>query len=264
MSQSKQETIPWTYLASGRYNKVYRSPDGKQVLKLQIIYKEPVNLILDRPERSVRIWNEINPEHPAFVVETSAKVKGWICPFIEGERASDKETSDCLIDIFNRTGRIVCDASNTKNFVRTSKGKVVCIDVGVALQFEQRDKVVFKDGAIRRKSIDSLTVWASAESNYASFFQNEVHKTPITTGMIQALLIIKKYGPDIVDVSNLNKSPKLVNMLLSLRDDKKRVCAFLQKNFPVSSLAADIPAPLSEERKQSAAKEEKEQISKCC
>jgi hypothetical protein len=91
--------------------------------------------ITDLPERSVRLWNEINPDlEPEATLISTEMGDGWACPFIKGVQASDHEMSVALIDIFNRTGRIVVDATAPENFIKTPSGKVVCIDIGMALQ----------------------------------------------------------------------------------------------------------------------------------
>src|SRR3989338_631154 len=129
----------WKKLGEGTYNVAYVSDDGKSVLKIQKSDDKT-----DTPERSVRLWNTINPDIPPPArLEQTEKGVGWVCPFIKGKQASDKEMSIALIDIYNKTGRIIVDATAPKNFVKLPfpRSRVVCVDVGMAIQMEQRDEV---------------------------------------------------------------------------------------------------------------------------
>ena len=68
----------WVLLGAGSYNRAYRSQDSREVLKIQKNAAET-----DTPERSVRLWNLINPDLvPPARLEDSAHGKGWVCPFI--------------------------------------------------------------------------------------------------------------------------------------------------------------------------------------
>jgi len=119
----------WSLLGEGAYNIAYINPQGTLVLKIQ--KDKPYDT--DLPERSVRLWNEINPHctPEAYVVNTKYGM-AWVCPFIKGRQATDDEMSNAIIDIYNNTGRIVVDATAKNNFITTHKGKVVCIDIGMA------------------------------------------------------------------------------------------------------------------------------------
>ena len=172
-------------LGEGSYNIAIRSNDGQSVLKIQkfdLDYdeitgekdNEEERPQTDTPERSVRLWNTINEglEPQAVRLElnnleinttkpdgTTALLKGvgWVCPYVEGVQASDKEIQGAVLDIFNRTGRIITDATGKKNFLRTPDGTIVCIDIGMALEMEKREEVFLTEGGrIRSNSIVSL------------------------------------------------------------------------------------------------------------
>ncbi len=65
--------IKWKDLGKGSYNNTYISPDGLSVLK--VCHKEDAKT--DSPERSVRIWNELNPDlsPPARLGELDSQKK---------------------------------------------------------------------------------------------------------------------------------------------------------------------------------------------
>lgn len=119
----------------GGYNLVYKADDGKRVFKQRTRASE-----VDKPERAVDVWNKINPDFLAELARAKGtlfnsdeEIEGWVAPFIEGTEPSDNEICEALDDIYKRTGRIVTDAFMPGNFVKTSDGKIVCIDVGAAL-----------------------------------------------------------------------------------------------------------------------------------
>ncbi|MDI1353230.1 MAG: hypothetical protein PSV35_10775 [bacterium] len=202
----------WRKIGAGAYNTAYVSDDGKSVLKIQ---KNPTET--DDPERSVRLWNEINPNlpPPAAVVRTELGV-GWVCPFVKGAQASDQDMKNGLIDIYNRTGRIIVDAMAKENFVRTPANQVLCIDVGMAIQMERREEAFF--AGARRKSIVSLNAWATLEDKYAPFFQSYSSKYPETVNTVKALVFIKNNRPDIFDTTFLKNDSKLIRELARAYD----------------------------------------------
>ena len=129
--------------------------------------------------------------------------------------------SIALIDIFNRTGRIVVDATARENFIKTESGKVICIDIGMALQMQQREQLQSLDRKyIRRRSITSLQTWKSLKDAYTPFFKQCALSNPETVNTVKALLFIKINRPDIFDVDFLKNNDKLVKQL-SIAYDKQ-------------------------------------------
>lgn len=138
--------VQWSYLGSGCYNEVYKSDrpvlvssPGKPPFRSFLVFKivKETSDVTDTPERSVRIWNLLNPDFPASVhtvTEGNQAVTGWVAPFIEGWQASDSEIANKLVEIYERTGRIVTDATAPNNFITTVDGQTICIDVGLALE----------------------------------------------------------------------------------------------------------------------------------
>jgi hypothetical protein len=230
----------WKVLGSGSYNTAYVNNKKTLVFKVQL----DSNDMTDLPERSVRLWNEINShiDPKAELMNIQGLGNGWTCPYINGKQASDLEMGIGLIDIFNKTGRIVVDAAAPNNFIRTESGKIVCIDIGMALQLEEREKLQFVDTKlIRRNSITSLNTWQSLQDVYIPFF-NKCSKLNlhVTSDTVKALLFIKQYRPDIFDVNflkndviysknNVNSKASLVQ-LLALAYDKQ----LTRKNSPVA------------------------------
>ena len=185
----------WSVLGGGTYNDVYINKEQTLVLKMQ-----KNNAKTDDPERSVRLWNEINPncKPKACVVNTKWGI-AWVCPFIKGRQATDDEMSKAIIDIFNNTGRIVVDATAEKNFITTPEGKVLCIDIGMALELEKKEERSFS-GIIRRNSIVSLTCWRNLQHDFDPFFNDCQGENPKSVNTVKALLYIKNNRPDIFDL----------------------------------------------------------------
>lgn len=251
MSKSKLLKDDWIFLGEGSFNKVYKSKDGKEILKIQ----KDLSDSTDTPERSVRLWNAINSH-----LSPPARLEGlgWVCPFIEGVQASDKEMADALIDIFNKTGRVVVDATARKNFIRTPAGETVCIDIGMALQFERREDKHFAE--IRRKSRVSLEAWKDLEDVYKPFLTECAKKNPTTVNVVKALVFIKDNRPDLYDATFLKTNPDLVDKLaIAYNVQKKEFLADLDQVvkgsaaksglFSASEKNASQPAPDASEPK---------------
>ncbi|WP_298625141.1 hypothetical protein [uncultured Legionella sp.] len=214
MASEADNQEEWILLGAGNYNDVYRSADRKRVLKIQ---KNKADT--DTPERSVRLWNMINPhmQPPATVIESEHGI-GWVCPYVEGVQASDNEISLGLLDIYNSSGRIIVDATAPNNFLRTPQGSVVCIDIGMALQLEDaQPKLAPKMDA---HSIISAEAWAKYKGLYNNFFQSEQFGNPQAIKTVKALLFIKEHRPDISDVSFLKNNTDTISQLAKAFDEQ--------------------------------------------
>lgn len=204
----------WTPLGQGTYNYAYVNSSKTEVLKIQ---KQPS--ATDTPERSVRLWNQINAHvrPPARLQEYKGRL-GWVCPFVQGRQANDKEMRKALIDIFNLSGRIIVDAMAPQNFVTTKSGQVVCIDIGMALQLEKRENDFFSKKNNRRKSITSLEAWADLVWDFQPFFKKNERLYPQTVRTVKALLFIKNNRPDIFNVDFLKRNLQLTKKLAKAYD----------------------------------------------
>lgn len=253
MTQSKLDNwkdVEWTKLGSGSYNQVYISKDRKHVFKIRHAGLDAIDSRPDVPERSVRLWNEINPALPAVLAVTQYG-EGWICPYVAGSSPSDEEISRSVIDIFNRTGRILADAPGKDNFKKTPEGRVVCIDVGLALQLDKRDEKFFVGTLKRSKSEVSLDTWRATGPNFGPFFAQASWSKPLTVNTVKALLFIESNRPDIFDVTFLNRSPDLITQLANGYDGqeidiKMRALAALDdatavKRPPIAPLPVPVP-----------------------
>lgn len=184
--------MSWQYLGKGSFNLAFHDPNQGVVLKVKL---KKVNQAastfdaedeLDLPERSIRLWNEINPDIPPpaqlvshgllgsrhydYKAKRYYTVKngiGWTCPFIKGRNSSQTEICNSLIDIFNKTGRVVLDAIVPGNFQTITEGphtgKVVCIDIGLSLKLQNTEH--------ERASIVSEKAWHEmAKDTYLPWF----------------------------------------------------------------------------------------------
>lgn len=187
----------WKFLGKGSYNNAYINREKTLVLK---IAKNSAN-VLDSPERSVRIWNEINPQKPA----TLSSINSWICPYIEGEQASDLDMMESVIDIYNRTGRIIVDAPSPKNFITQKDGTTICVDIGLAVQLESEEENSFTR-RIRASSFDSTQEWSESKNLYPKYYQNCERHYPETVKTIKSLLYLRENCPLMTNVSFLLQS----------------------------------------------------------
>lgn len=207
----------WSFLGKGSYNEVYRSKDGLSVLKIPIIKGDKTDAY-DTPERAVRLWNEINAhiKPPAYVIRTDGGHKGWVCPFIEGVQASDEEISAAIIDIFNTTGRIVIDAPGHKNVIKMPTGQIVCVDIGLAVEFDNREKEYLVGGKPRRTSVTGIDAWTSNVEGHQRFLKACCDEYPMAAHTINVLMLIKYHRPDMFDASFLRGNGPLIFKLTGL------------------------------------------------
>lgn len=216
----------WNYLASGSYNDVYLNQEKTLVFKIQQSREDRA----DNPERSVRLWNlfnsHITPPAQRITIEDKS---GWICPYIEGSfNVSDTEISDIVLDIFNRTGRILVDAVAKHNFIKTNppNSQVVCIDFGLALALECQE-----DNASREKSITSLETWENIKTELSSFFKQSTLTQPLSTALIKALLFIKLNRPDMHNADFLRNNKTLIKKLATAYDIYQNEMNYLNANL---------------------------------
>lgn len=213
--------MKWVPLGHGSYNMAYRNEDSTLVFKVAMNHSPN-----DLPERSVRLWNLLNPniQPPARIAKQKINgrlVKGWICPFVKGVQANDKEIRGALLDIFNRTGRIIMDANARENFLRTPSGDIVCIDIGHALEMEHRETVELI-GIPRKPSLTSLETYDEYDSPGGRAWLNKREKNfPKSIRTIKALSFIKLHRPDITNVNFLKRSPKTIKLLAKAYDKNK-------------------------------------------
>jgi len=204
----------WKKIGHGSYNTVYLSSDGRKVLKIQRKHNTK-DAEYDCPERSVRLWNEINSHilPKAYVVYSSEYGKGWVCPYVDGNKANDKEIAMELINIFNSTGRVVVDATVNKNFIRSKNGKVVCIDMGMAARIEGIENKYTSIYGRRKGSLVSNNSWRNLSKSYTEHFKLSKKNYPKSINIIQALLYITINLPHISHVNLLKFNDKIIKKL---------------------------------------------------
>jgi len=210
----------WHYLGEGTFNCVYQgtingSPVVYKVAKTftsNPSYKSTV--VMDIPSRSVRLWDEINPD----LLPTACLYReGWIAPFVEGSKPAALEVCDALIELYQRTGRIVVDAISSGNFKKNKSGKIICVDIGFALRLEKESD--------EEKSESSLNFWVNQQEMYRRYFkkyekENEDDRTIIET--IKALLVLQHFRPDTRVLSPIKRGD-LIKRLAAVYGDSKQI-----------------------------------------
>lgn len=233
----------WKPLAGGTYNQVYLNTEAT------LVFKEVHNTEFDTdtPERSVRLWNLLNPHlRPkakiATVIIDRVKVYGWTCPYVQSKyettlsqesliglteqqriehrarnkvayvnamrdptlkNQEDEDIANALINIYNRTGRIVVDAAGSGNFITTAAHGVVCVDIGMALLLEDKETNCL-DMYARRNSFVSNNAWEQVHTDlHSRVLKDKNLLFPKTAAMTKALLFIRAYRPDIAHVNFL-------------------------------------------------------------
>ncbi|RAP34657.1 hypothetical protein B1207_15385 [Legionella quinlivanii] len=202
--------MPWKKLGEGAFNTAYVNDEET------LVFKKPQSAgqATDTPERAVRIWNEINSHiKPAAEVHKLEPLgRGWTCPYIKGRQATDREISTAVIDIFNRTGRIIIDAAPF-NFITTAEGQTVCIDVGMALLLEKEEEDKVSSKGKRRNSIISSETWEQQGARFNHWLSGLRKKIPESMDTVKALLFMKEKRPDMFDASFLKANPTVAKIL---------------------------------------------------
>lgn len=149
----------------------------------------------------------------------------------------DTTIARALLGIYNRTGRIIIDASIPGNLIVTAENKVVCVDVGMALILEEKEDDCLHRYA-RRKSIVSNEAWElvhrdGIDERILKDNKSELPKTLMTT---RALLFIRTHRPDISNVDFLNNDPSLLEKLSKAYNSeiKDDAIQLLEDKQPVS------------------------------
>ncbi len=105
-------------LGEGTYNTVYKyvkngfpfvfkvqkqslpEPNPEGFIGAVEIEQAAIHNSLDIIDRSIQIWNEINPslkaEKKRYIINRQVK-DGWVVPYIEGKQATDSEIKEALI-----------------------------------------------------------------------------------------------------------------------------------------------------------------------
>lgn len=226
----------WWLLGEGAYNKAYVNDDSTLVFKIQK-KKNDTTDTYDTPERSIRLMTELYPDMPlgAQLHEDPQLGKGWTFPFIHGRPAKDLEMVKVIIDIFNRTGRIMLDGCINRNFITTYSNhptypnKIFCIDVGMTVRLQAEEEIMVS-GKSRRKSQTSHNIQRNEEIGlYYKSWSHSTTKDLIATHLIQALLLIREHRPSIVDVSFLKDNSAFI----------KKLGFLYQKNLELTILKAN-------------------------
>ena len=181
-----------------RGRKVFKIQKKKHALESDEEFEEL--LAMDKKERSVRLWNQI-----CGVGEAEEYEDGWTAPYIDGTDASEMDIAHTLVDIYERTGRIVVDAAVRGNFKKSNQGDVVCVDVGCALKLESR---IASD-----QSQVSLDFWDLMHEDYREYFDENFAKSPFLINTIKALLVLQYYRPDVRSLKDVMACEVTVNKI---------------------------------------------------
>lgn len=220
-----QMSYEFKFLGQGSYNVAYLVIEPTTGRRLGV-FKFPITLMptdpaideelyldasLDTVERSIKIWNEINPSMPAskFSGRINGRTyKGWLSPFIVGRQAYDVEIVSILIDIYKRTGRVVVDAVGAHNVLIQIDGSPICIDIGFALKLDAvygplpriRDRKRHGD----RPDFAGVAQWRTLQlSDFEPYYNTcKTHK-PFSINVIKALLFLNRHKPNLRKVDFL-------------------------------------------------------------
>lgn len=210
----------WILLGSGTYNRVYVSATAHNIedYTSKWIIKYPIaqNLIsetnilrLNHPARAVRKWNSINPDYPAWVIGEC-----WIAPYLGHQRYDDIEDEiigNKIIEIYQKTGNIITDGCGSGNFIRFN-GKIICVDVDLALQQDSDDSTYAFQDIISDESF----------RDYLHYYANR--NKPYTVSVIRTLLYLDRELYDVpVQDKELYFTPKVIAKLHVFREQRQPI-----------------------------------------
>lgn len=227
-TQFEGQTISWSFLSKGAFNRVYISTDAFQypanispiqhwVLKIPI---KPLSDSLDTVDDSLRMWRQINSDLPAHKY-----ADGWICPYYGKTEASDEKTAEELRDIYIKTGRIVVDASGLRNFL-FSNNTTICVDVAAALSpSSPRSQKYWRNHHSYFESFWNRTIQVLIRNSEGQVINIRYRMLTIMT--IKALLLLNE--------TSMSYKPEFINLL----GENKTLCYELATNYvplyPVNS-----------------------------
>lgn len=251
----------WKFFARGGHNNVYINP------KRTLIFKIPrSDWETSAPERLFKIWSIVNSDiDPSAYIHTQSQYdfsdsdpdgpderRGVVVPFIKGSQASDKEISELLVEIYQKSGRIVMDALQPGNFRKMENGKICCLDFDLALQLETSENaaIFYSDPVLqletgkidlisreRRRSRVSLELWRNIGHIFALNLVKNYPTHPIVVDTLRALLFIKFTRPDILDVNFLYKEN---SSELDYQKIRLLSCAYSSANAEVNKNASNV------------------------
>ncbi len=244
------------YIGSGNFNAVFCDAQKTMVFKIQkkkSLGVLSVAAVLDTPERSVRLWNQINahiePKATVMGVSTPAYTDitkneqhparehaiGWSAPFIHGKDSTQTEIMNAQIDIYNRCGRVVLDAISPGNFKTQSNGQVICIDIGMSLRLQRED-----EQGIENRSFASNLAWETgAHAVYLPWLKkHSFSKSPYTDVIetTKALYVLQQQYPYCVNADFL-RDPQLKHLRTALAKELDEPGSLQQNQTAMSALS---------------------------
>ncbi|MFC7782141.1 hypothetical protein [Legionella taurinensis] len=232
----------WLVLGNGSYNRVWRSaaPDKSgiyRVLKYPLPSNDSCVTALSHNQRGVRLWNEINSPSRTGLPEAITSQSGWIAPYIANTRpATDEETANKVVEVYQATRRIVLDAATRGNVLtRLDTGEVIVVDVDLALNLrnstaslnfaetlherfqsywndpdlnknmpntlEVTRNLIFLEEQLSSKDIDTLASENHLTlANLKSLSWLRRHNKPLTQGLFLELLVLNQANIEISDI----------------------------------------------------------------
>lgn len=208
----------WSLLAIGGYNFAFVNRNKTEVLKVptylmdDFAERDKAQEPTEVPARAARVWNEIN-EDLAFRARES--FPGWVAPYINGTQSSIAQISEALIEIYNKTGRVVLDPAITGNFFTTPEGNVYCVDIGFAVRFQRQAQI--EVGGLKRSSSHASLEVLDNNDDDTDFLRRCVnqfeYEFPELTRLIKALCFLSIHCPYIDNISFIGHKPHLLQRL---------------------------------------------------
>ncbi|MCR9192281.1 MAG: hypothetical protein NXI01_06425 [Gammaproteobacteria bacterium] len=275
---ANKEQRTWYSLSHGSFNRTYvSSDDGDDALVFKEVHYDEFNT--DTPERSVYLWNIMNPDlNPKAQIATvtlsdGEDVTGWTCPLVTSKYLKRTPSTDqsyehykpgeifardikqsvenglksptiteddalmsaALVDIFQRTGRLITDAANPGNFVITEDGRAICIDVGLALKIEQAEEDHYAERYTGRYHSVSGAAWTNLRAEITANWKEEKSPYPQTVLMSKALCFIKTNRPDIRNLEFLKSNDENTKILAAAYDgDAEAGITLLDQEHPLT------------------------------
>ncbi len=213
--------VRWLHVGSGTFNvtRISKDPfeykiDGipyhqRWVLKKpkwlkdsnkKRVKKDNIDYLMNRAERAVRIWNELNPDCPAVICPEE---DGWLAPYVDGGTPTDEMVAKKQIELYRKKRRIVADGCGPGNFL-LKDGEPICVDV---------DQALHTCSPVSQKVHNELIFFGAAFSRTINeYWDDESFYMPRTVAVIKTLFYLESQLPQ-EEIDNRFITPDIIHAL---------------------------------------------------
>jgi hypothetical protein len=126
--------LPRVSLGHGSYNEAYHFPDLDCVVKTSLPQDDARASAISSPNRTVRVSQEYSPELNAKIIPDFLGKPAWSLDYVAGSPSSDLVMALLVLTRFEKTGRVLIDATASNNVLTKKSGVAACVDTDLAFK----------------------------------------------------------------------------------------------------------------------------------